>query len=51
VVVDIKYRKPLALGESINDFDIVKSAKKGPVAKNVHFVSDKIWDLSKLLSV
>jgi len=49
VVVDMKYGKPLALGESMDDSEIVKSAKKGSVVKNFHFVSDKIWDLAKTI--
>jgi PUA-domain protein len=47
VVVDVKYGKPLALGESLQDSETAKTAKKGAVVKNFHFVSDKIWDLAK----
>jgi PUA-domain protein len=47
VVVDMKYGKPLALGESLEDSGTARTAKKGAVVKNFHFVSDKIWDLAK----
>ena len=47
VVVDINHQKPLALGESICDSDNARATKKGALAKNVHYVSDKIWDLAK----
>ena len=49
VVVDQKHGKPLALGESLQDSETAKAAKKGAVVKNMHYVSDKIWDLAKTL--
>ena len=50
VVVDVKHGKPLALGESIFESETAKATKKGAVVKNLHYVSDKIWDLSKTVS-
>ena len=47
VIVDQKYGKPLALGESLQDSETTRSTKKGAVVKNLHYVSDKIWDLAK----
>lgn len=49
VVVDQKHGKPLALGESLQDSETARATKKGAVVKNVHYVSDKIWDLSKTI--
>ena len=50
LVVDVKFGKALALGESLMDIETAKATKKGPVVKNLHFVSDKIWDYTKTLT-
>ncbi|MGD6811037.1 MAG: DUF1947 domain-containing protein [Candidatus Bathyarchaeia archaeon] len=50
VVVDEKYGKALALGESMFDAEVLRETKKGPVIKTLHHVSDKYWDATKLLS-
>ncbi len=50
LIVDMKHGKALALGESLLDAEIAKQTKKGPVAKTVHYVSDKIWDYIKNLT-
>jgi PUA-domain protein len=47
LVVDEKHGKPLAVGESLYDAASVRSTKQGVVVKNVHFVSDKIWNFAK----
>jgi len=49
LVVDEKHGKPLALGESLFDVSSVRNTRQGVVVKNVHFVSDKIWNLVKTL--
>ena len=49
LVVDEKHGKPLAMGESLHDSESVRSTKQGAVVKNIHFVSDKIWDFAKTL--
>ena len=49
LVVDEKHGKPLALGESLYDAENVRNTGQGAVVKNVHFVSDKIWDFAKTL--
>ncbi|MCW3994649.1 MAG: DUF1947 domain-containing protein [Candidatus Bathyarchaeota archaeon] len=49
IVVDVKFRKPLALGESLLDAQSMKGTKKGPVAKTLHYVSDKVWSSIKSL--
>jgi PUA domain protein len=48
-VVDMKYGKPLALGESLHESETARASKKGAVVKNMHYVSDKIWDLAKTI--
>ena len=50
LVVDVKYGKPLAVGESLYDTETTRSIKQGGVVKNVHFVSDKIWNFAKTLA-
>jgi PUA-domain protein len=47
VVVDVKYSKPLALGEILYSSEEAKSIKQGPVVKTKHYVSDKIWNSAK----
>ena len=50
LVVDEKHGKPLAVGESLYDAESVRNTKQGVVVKNVHFVSDKIWNFAKTLA-
>jgi PUA-domain protein len=50
LVVDEKHGKPLALGEILYDSENAKSLKQGIVVKNIHFVSDKIWNFAKTLA-
>jgi PUA-domain protein len=50
LVVDEKHGKPLALGEILCDEENAKSMKQGAVVKNVHWVSDKIWNFAKPLA-
>ena len=50
LVVDEKHGKPLALGEILYDSENAKSIKQGIVVKNIHFVSDKIWNFAKTLA-
>ena len=49
LVVDVKFGKALALGESLMDAETARATKKGPVVKTLHYVSDKIWDYTKTL--
>jgi PUA-domain protein len=51
VVIDLKHSKALALGESSMDSVAARQAKKGPIVKTVHYVSDKIWDYIKTLEL
>ncbi len=50
VIVDMKFGKALALGESLMDSIVAKQTKKGPIVKTQHWVSDKIWDYTKKLT-
>jgi PUA domain protein len=50
VLADVKHDKALALGESLMDSETARGIKKGPVAKTLHYVSDRIWDYMKTLN-
>jgi PUA-domain protein len=50
VVVDMKFGKSLGLGETLMDSETAKATKKGPIVKTLHWVSDKIWDITKTIS-
>jgi PUA domain protein len=50
LVVDMKFGKALALGESLMDAATARQTKKGPVVKTLHYVSDKIWDHTKTIA-
>ena len=47
VVVDVKHGKPLSLGESLLDSTTARTMKQGVVIKNLHYVSDRFWQLIK----
>jgi PUA-domain protein len=49
-VVDMKFGKSLGLGETLMDSETAKATKKGPIVKTLHWVSDKIWDATKMFS-
>lgn len=49
-VVDEKHGKPLALGEILYDKSEAKSVKQGAMVKNVHYVSDKVWNFAKTIA-
>jgi PUA-domain protein len=50
VVIDVKHGKPLALGEAQYDAETARNIKQGVVVKNIHYVSDEIWDSIKTLT-
>jgi PUA domain protein len=50
LIADMKHGKALAIGEVLIDYTTARVTKKGPVVKNLHYVSDKIWDYIKTLN-
>ena len=50
LVVDEKHGKPIAIGEIIYNVEAAQRVFQGVVVKNIHFVSDKIWDYIKKLA-
>ena len=47
VVADVKHGKLLSLGESLVDSTSARTMTQGPIVKNLHYVSDKFWQLLK----
>lgn len=47
VIVDERHEKPLAIGVALLNSQAAKTLKHGKIAKNVHFVGDKLWNLLK----
>ena len=45
LVVDEKYRKPLAIGSTLINSSQMKEMKQGKVIANIHFVGDQIWKI------
>lgn len=50
IIMDMKHGKALAVGETLLDAETARQTEKGPVAKNLHFVGDKVWNYIKNLS-
>jgi len=48
LVVEEKYETPIAIGESLCDSASIRNTKQGALIKNVHFVTDKIWNFAKM---
>ena len=46
----MKFGKALAIGETLIDSTTARQIKKGPVVKTLHYVSDKIWDITKTIT-
>lgn len=47
MVVDEKHGKPVAVGESLLDAETISAGGKGKAVKNLHWVGDDYWLLSK----
>ena len=45
LVVDEKYRKPLAIGSTMVKSNQMKEIKQGKVISNIHYVGDQIWQI------
>jgi PUA-domain protein len=49
LVADERHGKPIAIGEIIYDAETAKNVGQGIVVRNVHFVSDEVWNFIKKL--
>ncbi len=47
-VIDEKHGKPIAVVQALLDSEKAKQTRHGAVAKNIHYVGDKIWNLIKV---
>jgi len=47
LIVDEHHGKPLAIGSALLDSHIAKKTNLGKIAKNLHYVGDKLWALLK----
>jgi len=43
LIVDERHSKPLAIGSALLDSQMAKQTKHGKIAKNLHYVGDKLW--------
>jgi len=43
LIVDERYSKPLAIGSALLNSQVAKQTKHGKIAKNLHYVGDKLW--------
>jgi PUA-domain protein len=50
VVVDERHKKPIAMAAALFNSEEAKKLERGRVLKNMHYVGDNIWNLTKQLS-
>ncbi|MDH5634476.1 MAG: RNA-binding protein, partial [Candidatus Bathyarchaeota archaeon] len=50
VIVDERHRKPIAMTVAFFNSEEAKKLERGKVLKNVHYVGDNVWNLTKQLS-
>ena len=48
-IVEESQHKFLAVGKSLIDSSEIKEISKGEVIKNMHYISDKYWEISKTI--
>jgi PUA domain protein len=49
-VVEESHHKFLAIGKTLVSSQELESMEKGEVMKNLHYISDKYWEIGKTLS-
>ena len=49
-IIEESQHKFLAIGKSIVDSTEMNGMKKGEVLKNLHYISDKFWEIGKTIS-
>ncbi len=47
VVADERHNKPLAIAIALEDSNTTRSMTHGKIARNIHYVGDKLWDQLK----
>ena len=48
-IVEESQHKFLAVGKAVTDSSELDDMKKGEVIKNLHYISDKCWELAKMI--
>ena len=49
-VIEESHQKFLAVGKTLVSSEEMNAMEKGEVIKNIHFISDKYWEIGKTLS-
>lgn len=49
-IIEESQKKFLAIGKAIVDSTEIETMQKGEVIKNLHYISDKFWEINKTLS-
>jgi len=49
-IVEESHHKFLAVGKTLVSSEEMKNMEKGEVIKNLHYISDKFWEIGKTLS-
>ena len=49
LIVDERHGKSLGIGVALFDSQTMKGLKRGKIAKNLHYVGDKLWNFIKRL--
>ena len=49
-IIEESHHKFLAVGKTLVSSDEIENMEKGEVIKNLHYVSDKFWEIGKTLS-
>jgi PUA domain protein len=49
-IVEESHHKFLAVGKTLVSSDEMSNMEKGEVIKNIHYISDKFWEIGKTLS-
>ena len=50
LIVEERYRKPIAIGQALFDSNTMKKFKQGKIIKNTHHVGDAVWNLIRDLT-
>ena len=46
-IIDEKNKKPLAVGKSLFSSEEMKKMDKGKCIKNLHWIGDEMWEMTK----
>jgi len=49
LIVDERHHKPLAIATALTDSQTARNTRHGKIARNIHYVSDDLWNQLKKL--